>query len=85
VLNALFAAWWAAEDQKWEPQKEMEHGGNRSPGQLELRILAKSLKTSPSAIRSVVGFAPGVISGGLLGPLRGRPLVKDTLCCRSYF
>ena len=24
VLNALFAAWWAAEDQKWEPQKEKE-------------------------------------------------------------
>ena len=33
VLNALFVAWWAAEDQKWEPQKEKQGIGalvNRS-------------------------------------------------------
>ena len=38
--------------------------------------------TSPSAIRD--GFAPGILSGGLLGPLLVRPLVKDTLCWSSY-
>jgi len=80
VLNALFAAWWAAEDQKWEPQKEKE--GIGALVKLELKTLTKSLKTSPS--EAIVGFAPGVISGGLLGPLRGRTLVKDTLCWSTY-
>jgi len=36
------------------------------------------------AIRHSVGFAPGVITGGLLRPLRGWTLVKDMVCWSPY-
>jgi len=64
------------------PQNKKEKEGIGAFVKLELKTLTKSLKSSPS--EAIAGFAPGLISGGQLGPLRGRTLVKDTLYYRSY-